>query len=243
MSFVKEEENFILFKSIQNFGQNTGNFNRQFKPNVRSTGRANFSHNFNQTPINSFNTQWPQNDHLSRPFSNFTQHNNFSRPIFPNFNQPNYSRTSYSNFNHANFSRPPFNNFNNHTYQPKPNFPFNNHSDNSRRIPFTPKPPFGQRSYRSNTSQSPVEPMDTSFGNTVIHNPKKNFISQELYNREVLPQSPEELTSNNNYSIYDLYKNIHVDSNLSRDPNYYKDYKNEERSSNFPSTSRNMDTT
>lgn len=243
MSFVREEENFIQFKNVQNFGQNTGNFNRQFKPNVRSAGRPSFSHNFSQTPISSFNTQWPQNNHPPRPFSNFAPHNNSSRPIFPNFNQPNSSRTSYSNFNHANFSRHPFNNFNNHSYQPRHNFPFNNQSGNSRKIPFTPRPPFGQRSHRSNINQNPVEPMDTSSGNTIIHDPKRNFISQELYNQEVLPQSPEELSSDNDYHFHDTYKNPRVNNNSNRSSNHYEDYKREDRNSNFPSTSRNMDTT
>lgn len=70
---------------------------------------------------------------------------------------------------------------------------------------------FGQQSRRSNLrGNNQVEPMDTSSGNTILNNNSKpKFVSQELYNQEVLQYTPEitafEHNENNpnNFSMFE----------------------------------------
>lgn len=237
MSFVKEEENFIQFRNTQNFGNRTGIPNRYPKHNTTPLNRPNLANNFNQSLPTPHNSYWPQSANFFRPPSHYPPQNTFPRPAFSN---------SYHQ-----------------THQTRPNFFRTNQSNVFRQSSFTPRPSFGQTSRRANLNRD-IEPMDTSSGNTVI-TPKKNFISHELYNQEILSQAPEEFTPDNkyypdkfdesyrDYSLENLYEPFDTNYDPMIDTSYHTNYsanqeiddghKTQVETPNFPITSQDNNVT
>lgn len=252
MSLVREEENFIYFKNSQNTNlrqplftnkhqnQNMTQPRQPYTPNFRPNFNPNYNPNYNPQRNNNFSNNFP------RPFMNFPQQN------FQSFSQPHSSFSQQRpNFAHnqQNFQRPFFGN---QTRQ------FQNNNN------------FGQMSRRTNLNRNnQVEPMDTSSGNTVLNNALQNkkFVSQHLYNQEVLQNMSEnpdqtpvnlyqenfEPNFNNEYS--DEYFENNTDNDFDQSHDYdiplsysanseYPQYSdNEQESGNFTQSSRKPDKT
>lgn len=205
MAFVREEENFILYRNAQNTNFKQPMFlNKNNKPNnVTQTYKPPQMQNQNTyRPMYYPMQNAPQNNNPYRPFLNYPQQMAFKNP-FSNFPQQNNNFTQpRPNFgNNQSFGRPWYNNQNNNQYRgPNPQFSQNQN--------------FGQTSRRSK-----VEPMDTSSGNTILNNAltdkDQKITTQELYNQEVLQRSPDQANQ------------LNQSDNFSNDNNLYNHENNE----------------
>lgn len=218
LAYVKEEENFIYFKT----GQNPNLHTQPYKPQPRI------------------------NQNFTRPTSNTIRHPPPSyRPFIPHY-QPNFNtHTPNFQFNN-NTPRAQFPNSFQNQYRPftntqsanngKPNWqPFN-------RLPAMQHPHFAnQRSSailrnqqaKSTQSRHVPEPMDTSSSNSRIK-PRQNFVTQELFAQQIENESvpsSSEYTFDEQIPDYQNYENTDCIPNFNdntQDDMYYSGYENAE---------------
>lgn len=198
MAFVREEENFLKFK----------NQTIMHKPitNNQFTQRPNNTNNIFKQPNQSFNNFPKPNYNQSRfrpNFNNGYNNNNFNNNNFRppnsfnnnNHNQNPFKRTNSGTFKTNNFTRPQFNNT------------------------------FG-RPFQNNPSTSklpPVEPMDTSSGNSRISNrkPIPNFAIDNNQSNQYENDNFNQCYDEENY--FEQSDEYQYDSNeYNYDPNQYQ---------------------
>ena len=151
----------------------------------------------------------------------------------------NYTPSYNQNYN-QNYNQPPNNPFT--SYRPQfPNFNNNNNNNFPRQFSNMPQRPnfnmaqprFLQNTrfnpnFSQNSNRTKIEPMDTSSGNTILHNtPSKQIAhaSQRLYNQEVIKQddySANQETENFENTVYDNpHENNNIDYFNSNEQSYY----------------------